>query len=605
MNNPTQHRSWILRIHRRAAVAGLALAIMLVPAVFATRSAQAQTYAYDVLYRFTDSSDGGFPWAGLALDAQGNLYGTTNTGGTFARYGTVFKVDTTGKETVLYSFTGGGDGANPSARLVLDAQGNLYGTTTGGGEYGCGTVFKVDTSGKETVLYSFGSTGEDGANPGAVLVLDAQGNLYSTTFYGGADNEGTVFKLDTSGNETVLYSLGSTEGDGANPNAGLVLDAQGNLYGTTTGGGAGKEGTVFMLDTSGKETVLHSFTGTGGDGAYPEESGLVLDAQGNLYGTTTVGGAGNEGTVFKLDTSGNETVLYSFGLSKNGRNPIAGVVLDAQGNLYGTTYYGGTYGKGTVFRVDTSGKETVLHSFSGRNGDGAEPLAGVVLDAQGNLYGTTLDGGDPACNEGYGCGTVFELLTPAAATTTTLASAPNPSTYGEAVTFTAVVSGGAGAPPDGESVTFKHGTTVLGTGALSGGSASLTTSALPVGGSAIKAVYGGDVLFSGSTSNTVKQVVKKVTTATTLTSSPNPSTYGQAVTFTAVVTSSLGAPPDGESVTFKEGTTVLGTGSLSGGSASFTTSALPVGTNAIKAVYGGDIHFAASTSNTVKQVVKN
>ena len=189
------------------------------------------------------------------------------------------------------------------------------------------------------------------------------------------------------------------------------------------------------------------------------------------------------------------------------------------------------------------------------------------------------------------------------ATTTALSSSPNPSAYGQAVTFTAVVTSSAGAPPDGESVTFKKGTTVLATGSLSGGSASFTTSALPGGTDYIKAVYGGDTLFSGSTSNTVMQVVKKFATTTALSSSPNPSTYGQAVTFTAAVTSSAGAPPDGDTVTFKKGTTVLGTGSLSGGSASFTTSALPVGTNAVKAVYGGEFYFLGSKSNTVKQVV--
>jgi len=188
-------------------------------------------------------------------------------------------------------------------------------------------------------------------------------------------------------------------------------------------------------------------------------------------------------------------------------------------------------------------------------------------------------------------------------TTTALSSSLNPSNYGQAVTFTAVVTSSSGAPPDGDTVTFKEGTTVLGTGSLSGGSATFTTSALPAGTNVIRAVYAGDASFVGSSSKAVKQAVDKYPTTTALSSSLNPSNYGQAVTFTAVVTSSSGAPPDGDTITFKEGTTVLGTGSLSGGSASFTTSALPVGTNAIKAVYGGDIQFAASTSNVVKQVV--
>src|SRR5271157_1962225 len=335
MNRRTQHRSWILGIHGRAAGAALALAIMLVAAVLATGSAQAQTYTYGVLYTFTGSPDGAVSDGGLVRDAQGNLYGTTYYGGNSActgpfgnGCGTVFKVNTTGNEAVLYSFTGGGDGAFPVAGLVRYAQGNLYGTTSQGGDLacnapnGCGTVFKVDTTGKETVLYSF-TGGADGAYPKAGLLPDAQGNLYGTTNQGGASNYGTVFKVDSTGNETVLYSFTGTGGDGAGPEAGLVQDAQGNLYGTTAGGGdvacnAPHDcGTVLKVDRIGQESVLYSFTGTGGDGAC-SYAGLVQDAQGNLYGTTAGGGdlacnAGRGcGTVFKVDTTGKETVLYSF-----------------------------------------------------------------------------------------------------------------------------------------------------------------------------------------------------------------------------------------------------------------------------------------------------
>jgi len=420
MNNPTQHRSWIFGIHRRVAGAALALAIMLVVAVVATRPARAQTFTYSVLYSFMGSPDGEWPVAGLVLDAQGNLYGTTGQGGDLAcgvyGCGTAFKVDSTGKETVLYSFTGATDGALPYAGLVLDAQGNLYGTTAGGGTYGSGTVFKLDTTGKETVLHSFTGKSGDGADPWAGLVLDARGNLYGTTELGGYSacsttpfgrSCGTVFKVDTTGKETVLYSFTGKKGDGAVPRAGLVLDAQGNLYGTTYLRGAHNEGTVFKVDTNGKETVLYSFTGTGGDGYFP--GGLVLDAQGNLYGTTYKGGAHNKGTVFKVDTTGKETVLYSFaGRGRDGTNPWAGLVLDAQGNLYGTTEFGGGacnwggLGCGTVFKVDTTGKETVLYRFTGAP-DGALPCAGLVLDAQGNLYGTTNYGG------AYDRGMVFKL----------------------------------------------------------------------------------------------------------------------------------------------------------------------------------------------------
>jgi uncharacterized repeat protein (TIGR03803 family) len=451
MNHPRRHPSWILGIRGRAADAALALAIMLVAAVVATGSAQAQTYTESVLHSFTGPPDGASPVAGLVRDAQGNLYGTTFVGGDpacGAGCGTVFKVDTTGNETVLYSFTfAGEDGYDPGG-LVRDAQGNLYGTTSAGGASGKGTVFKVDTTGKETLLYSFswaGGYGADGAYP-LGLVQDAQGNLYGTTTSGGdlaCDGPygcGTVFKLDTTGKETVLYSFtGGRDGDGEWPAAEPLLDAQGNLYGTTDGGGAyGFFGTVFKVDTTGKETVLYSFTPTGGDGSDPH-AGLVQDAQGNLYGTTLIGGdlACNApsgcGTVFKVDTTGKETVLYSFtGTGGDGASPVAGLVRDAQGNLYGTTVYGGDLacnapsGCGTVFKVDTTGKETVLYSFTGTGGDGASPEAGLVRDAQGNLYGTTVGGGDllpAACPTRIvyaapGCGTVFELQMAANSTLT-------------------------------------------------------------------------------------------------------------------------------------------------------------------------------------------
>jgi uncharacterized repeat protein (TIGR03803 family) len=601
---------------------------MLVPAVLGTRSAQAQTYTESVLYSFTGPPDGANPSAGLVRDAQGNLYGTTTNGGDpaceyYGIYGcgTVFKVDPAGKKTVLYSFTGG-DGANPVAGLVRDAQGNLYGTTFGGGDFacglgGCGTVFKLDTTGKETVLYSFGALFGAGYGPEGGLVRDAQGNLYGTTAWGGdfyGIGYGTVFKLDTTGKETVLANFSSPY-YGLLPVAGLVRDAQGNLYGTTEYGGNGPWscnyahfsgcGVVFKVDTTGGE-VLYSFTGTGGDGKYPH-AGLVRDAQGNLYGTTTGGGdlscraPYGCGTVFKMDTTGKETVLYSFTGGADGGDPYAGLVRDAQGNLYGTTYGGGAYGVGTVFKVATTGEETVLYSFTGTGGDGAYPLAGLVRDAQGNLYGTTSAGGDPACIAGTGCGTVFKL-TPAAATTTALTSSPNPSTYGQAVTFTAAVTSKLGAPPDGETVSFMKGTTVLGTGTLSGGSASFTTSTLKVGTNAIKAVYGGDSNFAGSTSKTVSQVVSKATTTTTLASSQNPSNSGQSVTFTASVAPQFSGTPTG-TVTFNNGSMKLGTVPLSGGVASYTTTNLAVGTEPITAIYNGSSSFTTSTSGAVSQAV--
>jgi uncharacterized repeat protein (TIGR03803 family) len=276
--------------------------------------------------------------------------------------------------TVLHTFIGLSSGAFPAAGLGRDNAGNLYGTTEEGGDSACGSGF------------SFGC--------------------------------GVVFKLDTTGRETVLHRI-TVSADGAFPAAGLVRDNAGNLYGTTEEGGdlscgSGSGfgcGVVFKLDTSGRETVLHRFTGAA-DGGTPA-AGLVRDAAGNLYGTTRGGGdlaceiGFGCGVVFKLDTSGRETVLHRFTGGADGSAPLAGLVRDNAGNLYGTTEEGGEL-PGVVFKLDTTGKETVLHRFTG-GADGGYPAAGLVRDAAGNLYGTTVYGGDLACYSGMGCGVVFKL----------------------------------------------------------------------------------------------------------------------------------------------------------------------------------------------------
>ncbi len=352
----------ISKIRLGAASAALTLLVVLGFGVVTTPLAQARTYK--VLYTFTGGTDGALPYAGLIRDSQGNLYGTTENGGNSACQGgcgVVFKVDTSGNETVLYSFTGGADGWAPLAGLIRDAQGNLYGTTFAGGHIsgcggsGCGVVFKLDTAGQETALYSF-KGGADGATPYAGLIRDAQGNLYGTAG-GGHSGNGVVFKVSQAGKETVLYSFcpeGRPCKDGAVPLAGLIWDSKGNLYGTTQVGGKSRDGVVFELSPARKETVLHSFTG-GNDGVYPE-AGVIRDTQGNLYGTTWAGGAHDGGTVFELSPTGKETVLYSFTGAADGRLPTAGVIRDAQGNLYGTTSRAGNVsdcgsGCGVVFEV--------------------------------------------------------------------------------------------------------------------------------------------------------------------------------------------------------------------------------------------------------------
>lgn len=415
MNKSSGYKQWIGKIHTQAARIVPAVAIALVPAVFAAGPAQAQAYTESVLYNFSGYNvggtpfDGAYPTAGLVRDDRGNLYGTTTEGGS-AGYGngTLFKLDPSGNETILHSFTGnGGDGVYCNGTPILDEQGNLYGTCNSGGASGDGTVYKISRTGNATVLHSFTGTAGDGANPNSALMRDNHGNLYGTTTTGGAFNAGTVFKLDQAGNETIIHSFTGSAGDGATPYGGLIQDEAGNLYGTTGAGGAFSNGTIYKIDKHGVETVLHSFNAATGDGKSPFGS-LVRDCRGNLFGTTLGGGSADDGTVFELTAAGNETVLHSFtggftAFTGDGAYPDAGLVLDEQGNLYGITTAGGAARNGTVFKLDTSGNETLLYSF-GNAPDGVSPgLGSVVLDRQGNLYGTTSLGGT------FNVGTVFKL----------------------------------------------------------------------------------------------------------------------------------------------------------------------------------------------------
>ena len=407
--------------------------------VFCVLLGAAWAHTESVLYSFCSQSnctDGSTPYAGLVFDQRGNLYGTTDYGGANGS-GVVFELSPAGEETVLHSFctqTNCTDGAEPVAGLVIDQSGNLYGTTYYGGRVdsssclsgrtGCGVVFKVTPEGEETVLHSFCAENNctDGELPLAGLVFDQKGNLYGTTDAGGAHGYGVVFRLTSEGKQTVLYSFcargGSSCTDGRHPSAGLVLDRRGNLYGTTEYGGLYGSGVVFKLTLEGKQTVLYSFCGHNPpyctDGANPMAA-VVLDQKGNLYGTTYFGGTYGFGLVFKLSPKGKETVPYSFcthdpPFCTDGRNPMAGLVFDEKGNLYGTTAYGSHTG-GVVFKLTPKGKETVLYSFCAQTNctDGAEPVAGLVIDQKGNLYGTTYAGGTSSTCNGYGCGVVFKL----------------------------------------------------------------------------------------------------------------------------------------------------------------------------------------------------
>jgi uncharacterized repeat protein (TIGR03803 family) len=364
------------------------------------------------LFNFTGAPGGTEPKTGVTRDSAGNLYGTTSFGGA-ANAGVVYKVDTTGHETVLYSFTGGADGDYPLAGVTLDSAGNLYGTTFHGGTQGFGVVYKVDTTGQETVLYSF-TGGADGGYPEAGVILDATGNLYGTTLEGGAAGAGVVYELDTAGHETVLYSF--TGGvDGGFPLASPIRDAAGNLYGTTNGGGTAGLGVVYKLNATGQETVLYSFPG-GPEGAFPF-AGVIRDGAGNFYGTTADGGGpageGGHGVVFKLTAAGGYSVLYTFTGGTDGGAPLGGVIRDSSGDLFGTANIGGlagcSLGCGVVYKVDTAGHETILHSFTG-GVDGANPYGGLVADSTGHLYGTTQYGGKGASAlTSSGAGVLYEI----------------------------------------------------------------------------------------------------------------------------------------------------------------------------------------------------
>jgi len=352
------------------------------------------------LYSFTGGNDGDNPIAGLVQASDGNLYGTTFEGGTNG-YGAVFRITTNGVLTPLYSFTDGYDGADPHAGLMQASDGNLYGTTEDGGTNDEGVVFRITTNGIFTPLYSF-TGGHDGANPRGGLLQASDRNLYGTTANGGTNFDGTVFRITTGGALTPLYSFTGSH-DGNFPEATLVQASDGKLYGTTYQGGTNNYGAVFRITTNGVLTPLYSFT-NGSDGADPV-AGLVQASDGNLYGTTEVGGTNHDGAIFRITTNGIFTPLYSFTDGHDGAYPEAALVQANDGNLYGTAYEGGTNGYGVIFRITTTGTLTSPYSFTDGH-DGADPLAGLVQANNNNLYGTAPGGGTNFD------GTVFEFTLP-------------------------------------------------------------------------------------------------------------------------------------------------------------------------------------------------
>lgn len=422
MEIPRKLRNLIFGLRLDAMTAALAIAFLLI--VAGSQPAQAQTF--NVLHAFTGGGDGANPDAGVTLRG-GNLYGTAAYGGYTGGNcsprgcGTVYKITNNNGNWIfapLYKFAGGNDGDNP-AGLVFGSNGTIYGTTNGGGAgggggcnlLGCGTVFNLRPSQRaprsvlepwtETVLYRFQGAPDGSAPENGNLVFDQTGNLYGTTYEGGANLVGTTFELSPSQggwSESVLYSFGA--GGGIGSYSGVIFDGAGNLYGTLYDGGPYNYGVVYQLTPSGPpwtEHFVYAFE-HGSDGGFPW-GGLIFDQSGNLYGTTTDGGQGGGGTVFELSpSSGGWTFTLLYGFTGGPQcGPFASLAMDAAGNLYGTTYCDGVNGSGNVFKLTHSGGSwtyTDLYDFTGGN-DGANPTSNVIYDSSGNLYGTASNGGGP------------------------------------------------------------------------------------------------------------------------------------------------------------------------------------------------------------------
>ena len=380
------------------------LVLVLASSLVLVQSTRAQSF--HVIHNFTGGTDGANPLNGLTIGAAGYMYGTTSAGGAYNN-GTVFRIGPTGVFSTLYAFRGGADGSSPQSFLIQDSTGLLYGTTSGGGAYGEGTVFRIASTTK-TTLHSFGS-GSDGAAPLGGLAFDSAGNLYGTTSAGGAHGNGAVFMLSKRGilwSESVLYSFG-TGTDGTTPYAGVTLDSAGNVLGTTSAGGTYGYGTVFELNKahSWAESIVYNFQNQD-DGSVPY-AGLIADGLGNFYGAATQGGSQGGGSIFELTPAGSGWNFNAFeslegtGISGAFRN----LMLSSSGTLYGTTHCDGQDSAGTVYELVPGGGTWTynqLYSFTGGT-DGLYSYSNLVTFAN-RLYGTTNQGG------AYGYGDVFAVL---------------------------------------------------------------------------------------------------------------------------------------------------------------------------------------------------
>ncbi len=535
-----------------------------------------------------DYTDGSFATSGVISDAAGDLFGTTSQGASSGD-GTVFEVAAgSGTITTLATFNGT-NGQGPRAGLLMDASGDLFGTTYGGGSASDGTVFEV-VAGTHALITLATFTGSNGANPSVALIADRSGDLFGTTQYGGASNDGTVFEV--AAGTHALTTLASFNGaNGLEPVGTLVEDSKGDLFGAATDGGAYGDGDVFEVAAGSHTiTVLASFNGT--NGQWPGD--LITDGSGNLFGVTWAGGASSDGTVFEVAAGSNAiTSLASFTGGASGLNPSCELVEDGSGNLFGTTYNGGASNDGTLFEV-AAGSHTIttLASFNGANGQNPQ---GDLIESGGNLYSTTAFGG------ASGYGTVFEYQ---------LAAQTGTVSYGQSVTFTATVSSSAGVPPDGSVQFLVNGAAYGSPVALSGATAQLAISE-PAGSYTIAVQYTGDANYAvtlPAAETTATFTVNQAATDTAVTPSTATVSYGQSVTFTATVSSSAGVPPDGSVQFLVNGAAYGSPVALSGATAQVAISE-PAGSYTIAAEYTGDANYAATlpaaettASLTVNQV---
>jgi uncharacterized repeat protein (TIGR03803 family) len=561
---------------------------------------------YSNIFKF-DGTDGWDPSGPLVQGANGNFYGTTAIGGS-KNDGTVFEITPQGSLTTLYNFcmqTNCADGIVPIG-LTLNTDGNFYGVTEGSAQSPsgigctmiCGTIFQVTPSGELTTLYVFcqETNCDDGAQPQTAMIRATDGNFYGTTTYGGAGSRnseicsfgcGVVYEITPGGVFTTIHSfcMASNCTDGAWP-AGIIQATDGNIYGTTLMGGANNRGTIFKITPEGVFTTLYNFCSQTNctDGSSP--ASLLQGTDGNFYGAAG-DGAHYQGVIFKFTPTGTLTSVYNFCAQANcpdGAGP-GDLIQGSDGALYGVTPGGETGGWGGIFRITTGGVFSSLHFFGTKT-----TATGTLLQSAQAFYGVAAGGPE------YG---LVYKLTPSTSTVV-LTTSGSPSEIGQPVTFTATVTSKTSAVPVSGSVTFTDGTTVLGTVPLANGSASVTTSSLPAKTQTIHASYGGD-LWHKATSKAVTQVVEPFATTTTVSSSPNPSTVGEAVVLTATVTS---AAPGGATgtVTFKNGTTTLASAKLISGKATLTTKKLTAGTLTITANYNGDTESGKSSGTTTQTV---